>query len=401
MNRTAHAGTMKGHLVLLLISTVLCLPAAHAQEEFAAPKRTSLNGYLKFLQTVQFEKVNDQWTTDNIFHNRLNFKWYPSATLTFTAELRTRLFYGETVKAFPQYSDIIDSDAGYVADLSAIVAQGDSYFIHSVLDRVNLDWTKDKWQVRVGRQRINWGQNFVWNPNDIFNAYSFFDFDYEERPGSDAVLVRYYSGATSSFSFATAFGSDWDDYKIAAMYRWNRNNYDYQVLTGKVETDYALGFGWSGQIKGAGFKGEVTWLEPMNDVLSGETALVAALSADYTFPSTLFVHSEIIYNSYAQGINPMGLGFNFLMESRSPKTLTFTELSWFNEGAYQITPLLRAGLYSIYNPTESSFFLGPNAELSISDNVYLLFMGQFFLGSSGSIYGSLGYFNYLRLKWSF
>src|SRR5690606_2704904 len=121
-----------------------------------------------------------------------------------------------------------------------------------------------------------------------------------------------------------------------------------------------------------------------------ETALVAAVSGDYTFPSTLFLHSELIYNSYARGMDPMGIGLNLLTESRSPKTLTFTELSWFNEGAYQITPLLRAGLYSIYNPVEGSFFLGPNAELSISDNVYLLFMGQFFLGSSDSIYGTLG-----------
>lgn len=387
-------------LLFLAILIVLAI-SAQAQEGATKPRRTSLNGYLKFLQTVQFRQIDEDWSTDNIFHNRLNFKWYPASNLTFNAELRTRLFYGETVKRFPRYSEIIDSDAGYVADLSAIIAKGQSYFIHSALDRVNLDWSHEKWQVKVGRQRINWGQNFVWNPNDIFNAYSFFDFDYEERPGSDAVLVRYYSGVTTSFSFATAFGRDWDDYKIAAMYRWNSNNYDYQVLTGKVGTDYALGVGWSGQIKTAGFKGEITWLEPFDDFLGGETALVAAVSADYTFPSTLFLHSEMIYNSYAQAINPMGMGLNLLTESRSPKTLTFTELSWFNEGAYQITPLLKAGLYSIYNPVEGSFFLGPNAELSISDNVYLLFMGQLFFGSSDSVYGDLGYFNYLRLKWSF
>lgn len=370
-----------------------------AQDE--EPKRTSLNGYLKFLQTVHFSDVDDNWTTDNIFHNRLNFKWYPNSNLTFTAELRTRLFYGETVKTFPQYPDIIDTDGGYVVDLSAILAQGNSYFIHSVLDRVNLDWSKEKWQVRVGRQRINWGQNFVWNPNDVFNSYSFFDFDYEERPGSDAVLVRYYTGPTSSIEFATAFGSEWNDYKIAAMYRWNKNNYDYQLLGGKVRTDYVLGFGWSGQIKTAGFKGEITWLEPVDEVFSGAGTVVAALSGDYTFPSSLFLHSEIIYNSYAENINPVGVGADFLIQSRSPKTLTFTKWSWFNEGAYQITPLLRAGLYSIYNPTENSFFLGPNAELSITDNVYLLFMGQLFLGSSNSVYGNLGYFNYLRLKWNF
>lgn len=384
-----------GAIILLFASTVL-----FAQDE-QKPRRTSLNGYLKFLQTVQFEKVDETWITDNIFHNRLNFKWYPTSNLTFTAELRTRLFYGETVKLFPQYPDIIDSETGYIADLSAVVAEGNSYFIHSILDRVNLDWSKDDWQVRIGRQRINWGQNFVWNPNDVFNAYSFFDFDYEERPGSDAVLVRHYTGATSSIEFATAFADDWDDYKMAAMYRWNRWNYDFQVLAGKVGRDYALGGGWSGEIGGAGFKGEVTWLEPIDDALSGEGTVVAALSGDYTFASSLFIHSEIIYNEYARDLNPVAGALNFLTESRSPKTLTFTEWSWFNEGAYQITPLFKAGLYSIYYPGEGSVFLGPNAELSISDNVYLLFLGQFFIGPSDSVYGNLGYFNYLRLKWSF
>jgi hypothetical protein len=339
--------------------------------------------------------------TDNIFHNRLNFKWYLSPNLTFTSELRTRLFYGETVKRVPQYRDIVDSNAGYVADLSAVVADGQSYFIHSVVDRLNLDWSKDKWEVRLGRQRINWGQNFVWNPNDVFNAYSFFDFDYEERPGSDALLVRYYTGATSSLEFATAFADNWDDYKMAAMYRWNRSNYDFQVLAGKVGPDYALGAGWSGEIGGAGFKGELTWLEPIATPLDEGGAFIGAVSGDYTFESSVFIHSELIYNSYARTLNVSALPFDFLSESRSPKTLTFSEWSWFNEGSYQFSPLLKAGLYSIYYPDEGSVFLGPNAELSVSDNVYILFLGQFFLGSGDSVYGRLGYFNYLRLKWSF
>lgn len=376
---------------------VLSFTASNAQDEPSA----SLNGYLKFLQTVQFQRPDKSWITDNIFHNRLNFKWYPTEHLTVTAELRSRLFYGETVKLFPRYRDFVDSSTGYVADLSAVIAEGNSFFIHSVLDRVNVDWSKDKWQVRIGRQRINWGQSFVWNPNDVFNAFSFFDFDYEERPGSDAVLVRYYTGATSSIEFATAFAEDWDEYKVAALYRWNLGNYDYQVLTGKVGMDYALGAGWSGQIGGAGFKGEVTWFEPINQFFSGEGSVVASLSGDYTFESSVFVHSEVIYNSYASRLSITGAGLNLLLESRSPKTLTFTEWSLFNEASYQISPLVKTGLYTIYNPTDESFFLGPNAEVSISDNVYLLFMGQFFLGASDSVYGDLGYFNYLRLKWSF
>lgn len=391
---------MKGGLYCLLLFLATPLSFVMGQDE-AGQKRTSLNGYLKFLQTVRFERPTDNWTTDNLFHNRLNFKWYATSNLTFTAELRTRFFYGETVKAFPQYQDIVDNNNAYLADISAIVADGDSFFMHAIFDRLNIDWSKDKWQIRFGRQRINWGQTLVWNANDVFNAFSFFDFDYEERPGSDAVLVRYYTGATSSVEFATSFARDWKDYKIAALYRWNANNYDYQVLTGKVAGDYALGGGWSGQIGGAGFKGEVTWFEPFDAFLSGAGDVVASISADYTFRNSVFLHSEAIYNSFASGIAPGAMALSFLLESRTPKTLTLTEWSWFNQGSYQITPLVKAGLYTIYNPSEGSVFIGPNAEISVSDDVYLLFLGQFFAGPSDSIYGSLGFFNYLRLKWSF
>lgn len=387
--------------IVLFLVFAFTLSWGQEQKEQEKAERIALNGYLKFLQTVQFQKVGENWVTDNVFHNRLNFKWYPLSNLTFTAELRTRLFYGETVKSIPQYPDLVNNDNGYVADLSAILSQGNSYFVHTIMDRFNVDWSKGKWQVKVGRQRINWGQNFVWNPNDVFNAYSFFDFDYEERPGSDAALVRYYTSATSSIEFAAAFTTDEREHRIAAMYRWNKSDYDFQVLAGKVGLDYALGGGWSGAIGGAGFKGEITWLEPVDDVLSGTGALVAAVSGDYTFDNSLFVHSEIIYNSDAQQASLGGVGLNLVGASRSPRSLTFTEWSWFNEGSYQITPLLKVGLYSIYYPRDKSVFLGPNAELSISDNVYLLFMGQLFLGSDDSIYADLGYFNYLRLKWNF
>ena len=389
-------------LVNLIFPVLLLVPVSvMGQDEQEKPKSTALNGYLKFLQNVQFQDATGNWITDNIFHNRINFKWYPASNLSFTAEMRTRLFYGETVKLFPQYRDIVDANTGYAIDLSAVIAEGNSFFIHSVIDRVNLDWSKDKWQVRLGRQRINWGQNFVWNPNDVFNAFSFFDFDYEERPGSDAALVRYHTNATSSIELATAFARTWDEYKIVALYRWNRRHYDYQILTGKVGADYVLGGGWSGEIGKAGFKGEVTWFEPYTDFLSGSGSVVASLCGDYTFESSLFIHSEIIYNSYAADLDISEARFEMLTESRTPKMLTLTEWSWFNEVSYQLSPLFKAGLYTIYNPGESSVFLGPNAELSISDNVYLLFLGHFFIGPSDSVYGDLGYFNYLRLKWSF
>ena len=101
------------------------------------------------------------------------------------------------VKKFPDYEQMIDEEGGYF-DLGTVLISADGWFLHSAIDRAWVDYTLGKLQVRAGRQRINWGVNLVWNPNDIFNTFSYFDFDYEERPGTDAVRVQYYTGTTSS-----------------------------------------------------------------------------------------------------------------------------------------------------------------------------------------------------------
>ncbi len=76
---------------------------------------------------------------------------------------------------------MIGADDGLV-DMSWNIVEKQSFLLNTTIDRLWFDLHFNKFQVTVGRQRINWGQTFVWNPNDIFNAYSFFDFDYVERP---------------------------------------------------------------------------------------------------------------------------------------------------------------------------------------------------------------------------
>ena len=97
------------------------------------------------------------------------------------------------------YSDLIGTDQGWV-DLSWNLLDEQSFFLNTTIDRLWVDLNYGKFQARIGRQRINWGQTLVWNPNDIFNVYSFFDFDYVERPGSDAIRLQYYPDSSSALN---------------------------------------------------------------------------------------------------------------------------------------------------------------------------------------------------------
>jgi hypothetical protein len=83
------------------------------------------------------------------------------------------------------YAESLESDKGWM-DLSWYLATGKRVALNSTFDRLLVTFEKESWNVLLGQQRINWGQTLVWNPNDIFNTYSFFDFDYVERPVCDA-----------------------------------------------------------------------------------------------------------------------------------------------------------------------------------------------------------------------
>ncbi|WP_020526956.1 hypothetical protein [Flexithrix dorotheae] len=387
------------NVTLLLLTVLVHFPSFSQEEEPKEEKPSNwvMNGYLKYLQTVSYENINGEWLTNNIIHNRMNFKWYASNSLTAVAEFRNRIFYGETVKTIPGYADIIARDYGYM-DLSFNWVEQESFFIHTIVDRVYLDWSQGNWQVRVGRQRINWGQTYVWNPNDVFNAYDFFDFDYEERPGSDAALIRYYTGATSSVEFAYALGDSAEATKAVGMLKINKGGYDFQFLGGRVAQDVALGLGWSGQIKTAGFKGEFTFLRPYQNYSQEFWTMVASMSLDYTFKNSLFIQTEAIYNSDGATGAP---GQISLFQPLSVRTLSFTRINWLTQASYPITPLITAGAATMYSPNDNSFFFGPNVDISITENFYFLLTGQIFKGTEESQYGPGGTFLFGRFKWSF
>ncbi|MEH0156723.1 hypothetical protein V6R21_21515 [Limibacter armeniacum] len=381
-------------LWILLLFPVSVLAQEQELEE-GLPK-VSFGGYLKYLQNITFQEVQEEWTTDNLIHNRLNFKWYATDELTAVVEMRNRIFYGEGVKDIPNYQMLV-TENDYWLDMDATYLVGESVFAYSILDRAYLDWTHGTWQLRVGRQRINWGKTMVWNPNDIFNTYTFFDFDYEERPGVDGILVRKYTGMLSSVEFAIALQDSFDEMTMAGMYRFNKWAYDFQVLAGKMKKDWVMGAGWSGQIGGAGFKGEASYFYPMKDA-DKNPALVASTGVDYTFPNSFYIGGEVILNT--DGATDFLPDFS-LLEPLTPRTLTFNKWSVFAQVSYPLTPLVTVSGSSIFNLNDNSFYLGGSTDISLTDNLYLLLVVQSFEGDVGSQFGEAGLLLFWRLKWSF
>jgi hypothetical protein len=263
-----------------------------------------------------------------------------------------------------------------------------------------INFTRENFEAKIGRQRINWGQTYVWNPNDIFNAYSFFDFDYEEKPGSDALRLMYYPSFTSTAELAMKVNKD-KEVTAAGYYRMNKWGYDWQFLGGVLNDDeYVAGMGWSGNIKGAGFSGEMTYIRPEKNFRDTSGLLLASVSASYMFSNSLFLQFEGFYNGNFKNMN-LNSFTNYYYRPLTVKTLSFSEFSWFGQATYPIHPLLEGTLAFMYFPDINGYFVNPSLRYSLTDNVQLsafaqLFKGKFARGANEQIN-----FIFFRFKWSF
>ncbi len=387
--------------VLPHIFIVLLLSARAGAQDGESP--LTMNGYLNSMQSVIFEKLDNDWIIDNLFHNRLNFQLYPSGHFNASLQLRNRFIFGETVKSVPGYAETIGGSAGW-ADLSFNLSSGNSYVLNSTIDRLWLQYTVGSFVITAGRQRINWGQTYVWNINDIFNAYSYFDFDYPERPGSDALRLQIYPNYTSTIEFAVKIDSS-GKFTTAGLYRFNIASYDIQFIAGILhEEDYLGGIGWSGNIGPVSFRGEGTYFHPVTDPADTSGMFMFSSGLDYTFPNSLFLQAEYLYSSEPL-FSQDGLS-DYLSGQLSVKQLAFTRHTLFTSVSYPVTPLLQASLAMMYFPGLKGAFAGPSLSLNALENVDIGLFMQYFnaLVPDPSSPGNrrqemtLGY---LRLKWSF
>ncbi len=385
---------------------VLLMGALHAQEK--KPKKAFVNGYIKNM--VSLNDLRDSVLADNLVHNRLNFRWYPSEELRVYGALRTRLFVGETTKAFgDNFVDFIEYDT-YFFDLSWAVYNEGSVLLHTIIDRLYLEWNHKDISLKAGRQRINWGINTVWNPNDIFNAYSYFDFDYEERPGTDAVRLEYFTGVNSSIDFAVSLpdetfdpaGRKTNTLTAALMYKTNQWNYDFQFLAGYSRENWVLGAGWAGNLGSASLKGEMTYFSPEEETAFDQKAFVGTISVDHSIKD-FFYNLSYLYNS----AGPRELGAEGLLRlgsrSLTAKNLSPYKHSAFIQAGYQIHPLVNGGMGVMLFPSNKAVFLSPFVSWNVFQDFDIDFIVQGFYGEdffSGDFRAlSVSYF--LRGKWSF
>ena len=385
-------------LFFLIIISCIELQGQEKKAEF------TLSGYINYLPSyLEFKGLNHQESqTNHLIHNRLNIRGYIQEDFSIGLELRNRILFDEGT---------FNTDDGYF-DLSHYFINNSKFKLHSMIDRMWLKYQKEKIEISIGRQRVNWGINTIWNSNDLFNAYNFIDFDYIERPGSDVIRFQYTGDNLSSLDIVYKPSTLENSSVIAALYKINKMGYDFQFLLANYYDDIALGGGWAGNIKNAGFKGEITYFISEDSSEKNSTSL--STSIDYSFKNGFYILASHLYNSNGfsdpQQFDPSSVTQNVL----SPKNLMPSKNSFLIQASKLITPAINSSFTLLYGEGINFFFFSPNISYEINASLDASIIGQFFymddefnpyipidtdVAPINTINKINGY--YARLKWSF
>lgn len=381
-------------LLLFLIPAIF----SFSQEEEIKQPKIELHGYLKDLQGVSFKNRIDSLNSINILHNRLNFKFNFSQRLSARLEIRNRIFWGDQLKQIPDIGKTINQYNGLV-NLSLLWVNKSTFVAQSVVDRLLLQYQTDKWDIKLGRQRINWGVNTIWNPNDIFNAYNFLDFDYEERPGNDALRVQHFLKNNSTLEFAYKPGKHKNETIAGLLYKFNKKKYDWQLLSGVFNHDLVFGGGWAGNIKKAGFKGELSYFHPKKNFFDTSGVISFSILADQTFKNDWYFSVAALFNSYPSGFQ--GLNRSIYTNNLSAKELFPYRYTFYTGVMKAITPITSFNFSIIYSPDKNTLILFPNYTWNAAKDLDLDITVQSFFAKENNRYKTQGTAIFIRGKWSF
>ncbi|MBY0481481.1 MAG: hypothetical protein K2Q21_09005 [Chitinophagaceae bacterium] len=364
-----------------------------AQDSTVVNKVFTGNGYLKNLQFFTVDGQFKNMIVGDLVHGRFNGKWKPSNFFNGALELRARLIWGDDTKK-PGYSELLRNQ-NELLNLSTVSNIQDNLLLHTNIERFWLDYHRAKWSLRLGRQRINWGITTTWNPNDIFNTYNFLDFDYEEKPGSDALKWQYLLNDFNNLELAISASALNNKTIAAARYFFNKGGYDMQLIAGSYQGNFTTGFGWAGSLGNVGFKGETQLFIAKKDTGN----FTGTIEFTHVLKKGWLISGSVLYNQNGMA-KPID-DWTKIDFKISPTNLMPARWNIATGFSKEFTPLISANFTFVYSPKMDMIILFPSIKYNVASNLDADLVWQsFFYKASGNMQAVLHRAN-LRLKWNF
>lgn len=252
----------------------------------------------------------------------------------------------------------------------------------------------------IGRQQIRFGSGRLWNPLDILNPISPIAIEgATEQKGTDALRLEYY--LNESTEIAIVYDQKSKDNKGIKKLTIKNSNVISRFKTTVYRTDFALMGGRVSRRNIVGsdiaailFDGMVRGSLIYSDPEDGMSFFQGSGGYEYNFRIGLYFLLEYFYNQN-------GLNFNDNLKLAYAKSLisgidedTYHQLSnqflTYNQHyiaiaiGYDITPLFRVDIFSIYDFQGKGLFITPNVKYNPLENIDInigLMLGHLFKNS--------------------
>ncbi|WP_185957458.1 hypothetical protein [Saccharicrinis carchari] len=334
-----------------------------------------MSGYITEMPSYRWQKTADKGVWDNLIHNRINLKYNPKSNLNFTIALRNRFFLGETVRNNPLYKYYMDNDQGWV-DMSFNWGTGKAYVVNTIADRLFVEHIWGNIKIKAGRQRVVWGQSRVWNANDLFNPYSFYDFDYPERPGMDGLSLKYLNTGNAKLEAVLKVDGN-KELTSALLYGFSKSNYYFQFIAGQLNQSYfVMGSGWKINFKHSDFYGEFSYLSSFDQ--PKPNIYMLSTGSAYTINHSIKLSGEYLY---ASNLNSSFSGFDDLSFSRtSVQKLSISKHSYNLALSLPINPQFHFTFdYTGFAyPVFKNYYISPTIEYALKESLHLSGILQLF-----------------------
>lgn len=235
-------------------------------------------------------------------------------------------------------------------DLDYETARDGDFFYGQNFYRATLQVDPGFFVLKVGRQKVDWGVMRLFSPADLFTRLPIFDIEKDERVGATAANLSIPVGASLRINPVYAFHSDFDRSRAGARVTKTVGRFDLSVLGGRFLRDDIFGFDFSGEVKGAGVRGEFIF----DSADSGGDFVQFAGGVDYGFENSFYVALEYFFNG--RGTN------NALTVSVTPAGSQIASVHENFIGLqmkYDLTPLWTVSLENIADLNGGSVFLNP------------------------------------------
>lgn len=333
-------------------------------QDSAKMKSVQLTGYLKDLNIFNLPIRNQSLIYENILHNRINLDFQTNQWKS-SAALRNRYFYSAR--------NLISS-----------------------LERLWIEYRTETWSVSVGKQRINWGMNNNWNPNDIFNTYNLLDFDFEERSGINGLKIYHRLSSKSGIEIGYKPGFKVEKIITAIKYNFHSGMYDWQLNGGFFHRRLSIGLGWQGGIGSTGFKGEVQYFQKN---IESEAIFNGSLEWDYINSNGWYFSGSLLY-CHGRLNKPPGdwaiVNFNstpdHLMPTRWNSLITIRK---------EISPIISISATTLYSPSARLWILYPTGTFNLMNSFTMDLIWQSFWAQKNKGFFTIQHIGFIRLKISF